>query len=190
MFSYSLSDFLLCSGFLQIRTKLCDLHLTHSTSRVTFKKCLTWALLNESQISIRTQWLTYPFFNGFAIFKPFYSSVADLQCCANFCCTTKWPSHNIEHSLSYIIFVMVYPKGLDIVPCAVQQDLIASKCTTLHLLAPNSQFIPLPLPPPLATTSLFSTSVSLFLFCRSVCLYFRFHIEGIPSGICDWHILI
>ena len=40
---------------------------------------------------------------------------------------------------------------------------------SLHLLIPNSQSFPPPLtPPPLATTSLFSMSVSLFLFCRYV----------------------
>ena len=35
---------------------------------------------------------------------------------------------------------------------------------SLHLLTPNSQSIPLPPPSSLATTSLFSMSVSLFLF--------------------------
>ena len=43
---------------------------------------------------------------------------------------------------------------------------IHSKCNSLHLLALNSQSIPLPPPSPLATTSLFSMSVGLFLFCR------------------------
>ena len=41
---------------------------------------------------------------------------------------------------------MVYPERSDIVPCAVQQDLIAihSKWNSLHLPTPNSQPIPLP----------------------------------------------
>ena len=43
---------------------------------------------------------------------------------------------------------------------------IHSKCNSLHLPTPNSPSIPLPLHSPLATTSLFSKSVSLFLFCR------------------------
>ena len=41
-----------------------------------------------------------------------------------------------------------------------------SKCNSLHLLTPNSLSIPFPPPSPLITTSLFSMSVSLFLFCR------------------------
>ena len=63
-------------------------------------------------------------------------------------------------------FIMFYPKRMDIVPDIAQQDLNAyplSKCNSLHLLFPNSQFIPLPPPSPLATTSLSSMSVSLFL---------------------------
>ena len=45
--------------------------------------------------------------------------------------------------------------------------LIHSICNSLHLLIPNSKSIP-PVSPssPLATTSLFSMSVNLFLFCR------------------------
>ena len=45
--------------------------------------------------------------------------------------------------------IMVYPKRLDIVPWAVQQDslLTHSIWSSLHLLSPNSQSIPLsPLP--------------------------------------------
>ena len=57
---------------------------------------------------------------------------------------------------------MVYPRRLVIIPCAL---LVHSKRNSLHLLTPNSQSIPLP-PPPLATASLFSMAVSLFLFCK------------------------
>ena len=45
--------------------------------------------------------------------------------------------------------------------------LIHSKCKSLHLLTPNSQSIS-PIPQPLAITSLFSMSTSLFLFSRQV----------------------
>ena len=46
--------------------------------------------------------------------------------------------------------------------------IIHSKCNSLHLPTPNSHSIPLPSCSPLATTSLFSMSGSLFLFCWQV----------------------
>ena len=52
-------------------------------------------------------------------------------------------------------------------PSAIQQDLVgypSSLYNSLHLLTPASQSFPCN--PFLATTSLFSMSVSLFLFCR------------------------
>ena len=63
--------------------------------------------------------------------------------------------------------IMVCPKRLDIVPCAIQQDLIVihSKCNTLHPPTPNSQSIPLPLP---QQPQVCSPSLSLFMFCRQV----------------------
>ena len=71
----------------------------------------------------------------------------------------------------YILFlilfsIMVYLRRVDIASCAAQQDLlfIHSKCNSLHLLAPNSQSIPLSVFSLLATTSLFSMPVSLLLF--------------------------
>ena len=58
------------------------------------------------------------------------------------------------HTHTQILFltssIMFHHKWLDIFPCAIQQIslLIHSKCNSLHLLTPNSQSIPLPLPPP------------------------------------------
>ena len=48
-----------------------------------------------------------------------------------------------------------------------------------------SQFIP-PSPYPLVAINLFSTSVILFLFCRSVHLYpfFIFHIYAVSYAVC------
>ena len=50
----------------------------------------------------------------------------------------------------FIFFsIMVYPRRLDIVPCAIELNLvfIHSKCNILHLLTPNSQSIPPPWQP-------------------------------------------
>ena len=51
--------------------------------------------------------------------------------------------------------------------------------TSLYLLVPYSYFAPPSSLSPLVTTSLFSLSVSLFLFCyiHSLALFFRFHIQ-------------
>ena len=69
---------------------------------------------------------------------------------------------------------MVYHRILSIVSCAMNRTLlfIHSKCTSLHLPTPNSQFILLPPTlSPLANTSLFSMSVNWFLFYKQVNLY-------------------
>ena len=51
--------------------------------------------------------------------------------------------------------------------------------TSLYLLVPYSYFAPPSSLSPLVTTSLFSISVSLFVFCyiHSLALFFRFHIQ-------------
>ena len=69
---------------------------------------------------------------------------------------------------------MIYHRILNIVPCAIQQDLVIYPfyCLSilyihsLHLLIPTSYSIPLPTLSLLVTTSLFSMSVSMFLFCQ------------------------
>ena len=75
----------------------------------------------------------------------------------------------------YILFkilfsIVVYHRILNIAPCAVLYYrtllFIHSICDSLYLLTLNSQFIPPPNPSHLATTSLFSMFVSLFLFCK------------------------
>ena len=54
--------------------------------------------------------------------------IVDLQCSVNFYCITKWPSDTYMYvyilflTLSFIVF---HHRWLDIVPCAIQQDLIA-----------------------------------------------------------------
>ena len=91
-------------------------------------------------------------------------SITDLQCCVYFSCTAKWFSYTYIHSFFVSFSIMVYHGILTIAPCALQQTLllIHSLCNSLHLLIPASHSTPLPIPFPLATTSLFSMSVGLF----------------------------
>ena len=87
----------------------------------------------------------------------------------NFCSTAKWPICLFLYYLpscsiprDWIQFPALYSKA---------SLHILSKHNSLHLPNPNSPSIPLLPPSSLAPTSLFSLSVSLFLFCREVHLY-------------------
>ena len=56
----------------------------------------------------------------------YFSIIVSLQCSVNFYCTAEEPSH----TYTYILFltlssIMFHHKWLDIVPCGIQQDLIA-----------------------------------------------------------------
>ena len=90
------------------------------------------------------------------------------------------------HSFLILFSIMVYPRRLDILPCADSSTLLSilSKCNNLHLLTSDSQSIPLSPPSPLATTSLFSMSVSLFLFCRWV------NLCRILDSTYKWHCMV
>ena len=54
-------------------------------------------------------------------FFKFFKIKVDLQCCANFCCMAKWPSHTYVY-ISFLILssIIFYPERVDIVPCARQ----------------------------------------------------------------------
>ena len=57
-----------------------------------------------------------------------FSIIVDLLCSVNFYCTAKWTSHT--HTHIYILFltlpsIMFHHNWVDIVPCVIQQDLIA-----------------------------------------------------------------
>ena len=84
---------------------------------------------------------------------------------------THTNTHTRKHTHTYIPFlilssIMVYPKRLIEFPTLRTSLPIHSKCKCFHLLTLNSQSIPLTPLSPLATSSLFSISTSLFLCCR------------------------
>ena len=67
---------------------------------------------------------------------------------------------------------MVYHWIVNIVPCPLSRTLffVHSICNSLHLLTPTSQSLPYIIRSLLATTILFSMSMSLSLFCRWIYL--------------------
>ena len=81
------------------------------------------------------------------------------------------------HIFLILSSILVYPKRLDRVPCAVQHSLMADPFSVSGFASTNPTLSVHPTPSPLATTSVFSVSVSLFLFCRQALPYFRFHTE-------------
>ena len=101
----------------------------------------------------------------------FYWSIVHLQCCVNFYYTSKWFSYT--YICIYIFFHVLFHYGLsqDIEYSSLCYTegpycLSISVYTSLHPLILNSLYYHLPPPSPLATTSLFSMSLILFLFHR------------------------
>ena len=66
--------------------------------------------------------------------KKLYSSLVDLQYCANFCCTTKWLSYTYFFTF---LCIMVYHKILNTIPCAIQQGLVVYLCYMQQFLSAN-----------------------------------------------------
>jgi len=79
----------------------------------------------------------------------------------------------IHRHSSQVIFHHDLSQEYDIVPCAVQQDLIAYPLHMQQFASTNPKLPVHPTlsPSPSASTGLFSMSLSLFLFCREVSLH-------------------
>ena len=113
-----------------------------------------------------------------------FSIIAGLQCSVNFLLSSKVTQLHVHVYILFPHVTMFHHKWLDIVPSAIQQDLIAihSKGNSLHLLTPNSQSIPLP-PPWQSQVCSPCPWVSLLQKGSFVpCL--RFQKEMISYGIC------
>ena len=108
---------------------------------------------------------SYFIFYLFFIFNDLYFSIiVGLQCSVNFYCTAKW---SVKHI--YTFFFLHYPPSyfimlLDIVPSAIEQDLIAYPLQTQEFasIKPRLPVHPTLLPFPLATSSLFSKTLSFY----------------------------
>ena len=96
------------------------------------------------------------------LFKKFYWSIVDLQCCAHFC-----DSIIHIHILSHFLFQYFNIIGYwTLFPVLYRRTLwfIHPLYASLHLLISNSQCFPAPHPLPLGNHK--SISVRLFLSCR------------------------
>ena len=91
------------------------------------------------------------------------------------------------HIYFRIFFIICYNKMLNVVPCVYSKSLflIYFIYGSLCLWILYSQFIPPPAPFPSVIRSLFSMSVSLFLFVyRLICIIFLSHIQVVLYNIC------
>ena len=107
------------------------------------------------------------------IFCFFYWTIVDLQYCVSFRCIAKWFRYIYVCVYIYFRFFSIigYYKILNIIPCAILL-LIYFMYSSLYLLIPYSQFVPLP----------FGNHKIVFYVCESVSvlyidsfvLFFRF----------------
>ena len=67
------------------------------------------------------------FLNFILLFYSFNLFIlVDVQCSVNFCCRAKWPSHTSIYILFFTLSSIIFcHKWLGIVPCAIEQNLIA-----------------------------------------------------------------
>ena len=102
-----------------------------------------------------------------------FAIIVGLQCSVSFYCTAKWPSHTHIYIYLYILFshIILHHNWLDLVPCVLQQDLIAYLLQMQQFVSINPRLPvrPTPSPSPLATPSLFSKSLSFFSVERFSC---------------------
>ena len=101
------------------------------------------------------------------VFYFFYWNIVDLQYCANLCCTAKWLSYTHICIFFYLLFHYGSSQYLHysswcyrLRPCCL--------FITNVIVCIYQPYIPVHCLLPLATTSLSSKAMSLFLFCRQV----------------------
>ena len=115
--------------------------------------------------------------------------MVNLQCCINFFCKAQCFSYAYIYILKIFFPIMVYLRILNIVPCAIQQDFAISLFYVEQIASDKPKLSAPPLPTPLAMTSLFSLSVSLFLLhqfssvaqsCSTLCDPMNHSTPGLP----------
>lgn len=115
----------------------------------------------------------------------FYSSIAELQCCVNYCCRSEW------HSYTQYMFCFIFHCGLSLdnerssLSNTVGPWSLSIPYIILHICWCQTPNPPHPYPlSPLTTTSQFSMPVGLFLSPGSahLCCYLP-HVSGIICSL-------
>lgn len=124
--------------------------LTHGAGKATYQVWSSPSLVTNtnplSLISLPGWWVA-----SARLFFFFYSSIVGLQCCINFCCIEKWLGYThipiLFHILFHLWFITGYWKWF---PELHSRTLLViySIYASLHMLTPDSQFIPFPLTHP------------------------------------------
>ena len=101
----------------------------------------------------------------------FFSIIAGLQCSVNFLLYSKLTQSHIHICIPFSHTIMLHHKWLDIVLCAIQQDLVAYPFQRQLFASINPKFPvdPTSSPSLLATTSLFSMFMIFFSVESFIC---------------------
>lgn len=112
--------------------------------------------------------------------------IVGLKCCINFCCEHSdliiyICLYTYIYTYMYILkiiflFITVYPRILNTIPCSVKQDLVLNLLYAEEFVfaSPELPVLPPHRPAPLENTRSVSVSASLFLFCGTfLCITFQ-----------------
>ena len=94
--------------------------IIRSLTRREGDSCCLTPILENAWYHCPMPALLFPKFSSFLKFIFFNWSIVDLQWCVNFCCIAKWLGYTHIHVLKIFFSSMVYPRILNILPCAVQ----------------------------------------------------------------------
>ena len=107
-----------------------------------------------------------------SFFKKLYWNRAHLQCCVSFRCIARWFSYAYTHLLifNYFRIQVITEYWVEFHALCSRSFLVICLIYSRVCVLNPTWFIPPRHVSPLVTISLFLNSVSLFLFCKSMCV--------------------